>query len=768
MPDKTTSVAPTLTTLAAAKQQFDLNQYDPFGRMGFQKVIFLDGNAYINEDLTQDWAERTLETLGASPNAADTLILVNGNLTVAGIIKPSDGSFPFLLVLGNVTCDVLYSGDECIRITGDAYIKYAFDGNYNDGSINIDGITRVPYVLNSNHDSVLRPEGAILINYFGDEDDFFAYDYTEQDFERVMVPAVFDENEEFSRSNFIALLQAGKSPLKEGALPARLVVLEELAQLVNSNTDIRELDFTDKKLKEFPRALTKITSLRNLILDENPIGSIPEDIKDLVNLEELHLEECSLETLDAGIGSLKQLKVLNVAHNEELQLPESINDLSSLRDLNISYNTGFGLPASVAGLKNLEELCCYGCTDDAPADFPILITQLTGLKRLLFKKNPIKEIPESILNLEQLEELDLNSSLCYLDELPDLSQLKKLKTLHANGLSTNTTYPSPKQSLLGSFFKIASLETLNIDRHGERKERKGIVREALKPEQLEGISNLVNLKVLDLSFNHLASLPEEIFALKNLQFLNLRYNRLSTAERLRISKNLPGCTIDFRDNNPENDTADTKDVKEWQAMNKLMMKANDLMYAKGDREKLLQSLVEYDKVLDFFSSGKVVDEYNLLYANYGKVYAYSYLTSNHKATFSPAELLEMNQAAIKQGLHTLSLIPAVIWHFTDLGRFHEEITRITANAVAWQMHVVSDKQEDLEKALEIILKGVAFIEEESHYFIYDTQVRVLLKLGRTADAYQLVKRTLKQLPDFNDFQDLKEDPDYQAWLEKSR
>jgi hypothetical protein len=162
----------------------------------------------------------------------------------------------------------------------------------------------------------------------------------------------------------------------------------------------------------------------------------------------------------------------------------------------------------------------------------------------------------------------------------------------------------------------------------------------------------------------------------------------------------------------------------------------------------------------------VVDEYNLLYANYGKVYTYSYLTSNHKNSFSPAELLELQQAAIKQGLHTLDLVPAIIWHYTDLGKFHEEVVRIAANCVAWDIHLISDKKEELEKALEIVLKGVAYVESEVQCFIYDTQVRVLLKLGRKEDAYRVVKRTLALSPNFGDFQDIKQDADYIAWLER--
>jgi tetratricopeptide (TPR) repeat protein len=802
----TTSATPTLLSEAAAKQRFDLDAYDPFGDMGFEKVILLDGDTYINGHLNQEWTENTLRVLGTEAGTDSTLILVNGNLTVAGTISPASECFPFLLVLGNVTCDVLESYDECIHITGDATITYAFDGNYNDGSITIEGITRVPYVLNSDHSSSLTPEGAILINYYGDHNDFFDYDYTRKDLPRVMVSSVLDEDGKIIPSAFIKLLKAGKSPLKKGARPARLILQDELAQLANGHATITELDLTDKRFKEFPAPLIKITSLKKLILNDNSIESIPAAIKDLVNLEELHLERCGLKELAPEIGLLKNLKVLHVAHNSELVLPGSINQLTSLRVLNISYNVGFGLPASLTGLTNLEELQCYQCCTAAPIDFPEVITQLAGLKKLQLGSNSIKTIPESFTNLQNLEELNLNASLCYLNALPDLSKLKKLKTLHADGLIAFTTRPPAKQHLLRSFFQITSLETLYIDRHGERREkfikpdefaameknlahdparftalvskltivpnivwgdgRKGVLREALKAEHLEGISQLQNLKVLDLSFNDFTSLPEEIFALKGLQFLNLRYNHLPTGERLKISKSLPGCTIDFRDNRVDDDTTDTEEVKQWQAMNARMKEANALMTAREDRNKLLQSLVIYDEVLAYFTSGKVGDEYNLLYANYGKVYAYSYLNSNHKTSFSPEELLELNKAAIKQGLHTLDLVPAMIWHFTDLGKFHEEVTRITANSVAWQMHAISDKKEDIEKALEIILKGVAFIEGESHFYMYDTQVRILLKLGQKEAAYQIVKRVLSQSPEFGDFQDIKGDAGYIAWLGK--
>lgn len=238
-----TSAVPQLITPEVAQQQFNLNRYDIMGRVNFKNVIFLDGDTYINGDLNQEWAESTLNTLGEAADASATLILVNGNLTVSGILEPSDEIFPYLLVLGNVTCNVLRSYNEFIYITGDADIKFVFDGGYNDGSITIEGTTRVPYIINYDHDSNLNPKGAILINYYGDVDDFFEYDYTVKDFERVMVPAVFDEDDEFNKNNFIALVQAGESPLKKGALTAREIQEKEIAEMGN----IEELDLTKKK-----------------------------------------------------------------------------------------------------------------------------------------------------------------------------------------------------------------------------------------------------------------------------------------------------------------------------------------------------------------------------------------------------------------------------------------------------------------------------------------------------------------------------------------
>ncbi|HEX6432019.1 MAG TPA: leucine-rich repeat domain-containing protein, partial [Niastella sp.] len=552
-----------------------------------------------------------------------------------------------------------------------------------------------------------------------------------------------------------------------------------------------------KKCNVFPEAIAKLKHLKKLNISNNNISEIPAAIGMLENLEELYMEKCGVETIHEAIGNCKNLRVWDLSTNHHLKaIPDAIGELRNLEVLTINY-VAAPLPESVASLEKLEAISMYHCYPDANKriPFPEVLTRLKNLKRLDFRENKIKELPDSILNIQTLEEFRWTGGSVSSSNFPDFTRFKNLKRLEIS---------RKFQGWKKVIFNITSLEHLGIDRNKEeknyidqatldiwtkRKAEEGsisqplqwvldnkkaepdgrfsyIVTHGMKEEELHDIDKLPNLKFLDLSFNNLSWLPDTLFECKNLEFLDLRYNRLPVSERLKIANKLPGCTIDFRDNRVENEAADTQAVKQWQDMNKLMIEANSLMNAKDDREKLLQSLEVYDQVLTSFSSGKVVDEFNLLYANYGKVWAYSYLTSYHKATFPPAELLEISQTAIKQGLHTLSLIPAVIWHFTDLGKFHEEITRVTTNAVAWLMHVIADKKEDLEKALEIIMKGAAFVQEKDHYFIYDTQVRILLKLGRTADAYQIVKRTLALVPDFGDFQDLNKDANYNTWLQK--
>ena len=795
-----TSVAPEILTAAEAKDKLDISDYDPIGSIEFGLVLYFGKNLTIDGDMNADWARKMLtDQEEDASEAAELLVLVDGNLTVKGDISLGDESFPCLFVRGNVKCDVLYSGSEFIHITGNADIKYALDGNYNDGAITIEGVTTVPYVLNSDHDTNITPQGAVLINYFGDGDDFFTYDYTEKDLPDVIVSAAF-ENKEFSRHVFIELLKAKKSPLKKGVQVGRLIVMEELERMKVTPEAVQVLDLSKKGLNTFPRVLTTFGALKKLNLSGNEIKEVPAEIVALGHLEELSLSGCALKTLPLELAQLKQLRVLDLSKNEGLKIPEGFSKSDSLRVLDVSKCIGFGL---TAGIPGLEELRCNECTAVSPVDFPAAILACTGLKRLSTNLNSIKQIPAALTALKELEELYLDSALCYISELPDLSGLTKLRVLHASGMYNDAGSPLVKQELLKSFFKISSLEELKIDHYRrwlqdlDEEEFEDIaknlahdpvrlqeisdlqasktdfgdgrmvghLRKPLTAAHLEGIGALQQLRILDLSDNMLSELPAELYGLPNLRSLSLKGASFTIADRLKIAERLPDVDVDLRENWVPNEVIDTPAAKLWKEMADKVEAGNELWFNYAG--KPLKAIETYDQALEYFNTEKVQDKYMFLYIHYVKTNAYSNLSSDSKYNkMSEEDKQKFRLAGIATGLKGLSLIPKDILPATSMGEFYKDAVRVMGNAVAWALYEGYEDAEKMEEALAIVNKAVAFVEKKSEYYIYDTQVRILLRLGRQEEAWQLVKRITALDKSSVDFKDIEESKEYKQWLKK--
>lgn len=566
---------PVLLTKEEIHQRFDMKQFDPINRLDHNRVIYVEGDFTINGNLTSDWAEATLEELGEDTDLSSVLIMINGNLTVEGDINIGD-YHPLLVVTGNVHCNVLKSGDDTIHISGDAHIKYAFYGNYNDGSITIGGTTYVPYVLNSDHHSNIKPQGAILINTYSDHNDFFEYDYTQEVLPKVMVPATFDKNDEFDEWLFIDLVKTGQSPFVKSAKPTALANEEELENLISGNIDeITELDLQDKKLKKLPEAITRLKNLKKLILSKNNLSELPAAIGELQNLEELYMYQSGVKKINKAIGKLKKLRILDLSANHDLKAyPVAIGELSNLQVLKIDY-LDLPLPDSLDRLEKLEEISMYSCFNhvNPPVPFPEVITRLKNLKRLDFRENNIQELPQSLLNIQTLEAFHWTGSRTHSHNFPNFTGFKNLKKLVIS------------YKFLGwkaELFDMPTLEHLEIDRNKEEKEyidqdtldlmaemapneneefRENIawinevkqpepdgrfsyiLTPGMKPEDLQDINKLPRLKHLNLFANDLTWLPETFFELKNLEVLDLRYNKFPEAVQERINKAFPNTQI---------------------------------------------------------------------------------------------------------------------------------------------------------------------------------------------------------------------------------
>lgn len=827
-----------ITYKEAEKKYAISDYYSSGGPEPEDKVLVFEGDTVIDGNFELIQHEMPHEAWG---------YIVTGNLTVNGRILDGDMDYgPFLVVKGDLYADSITTAGAELFIIGNAFIKKFIYTFYNHGTLEIDGDLKTKLVICSDHNTIVKGKiDAIVLNDNGSlegtpdfdeenwgeilKEDIIAEDYLDDD----VIMEHIRKGKNFLTKKYATLFDEDvkiESFVKKGSDKATSIVQEAIDKITAKGKKVEALKIVNKKLTEIPDILFELKDLKKLDLSENPISKIPPDIKKLTKLETLILKECKLTNLPDEIGELTQLQELDISsnsmmeYNGQLKLGEWVGKLKNLKVLCCDYNLCFPFPDSIRQLKNLEELSLYQCSDGKEVDFPEVITQLTSLKKLKIGSNSFRTIPQSITKLLQLEELNLGSSLCYVNELPDLSGLTKLKTLHADGNQSFTERPFSKQHLVKSFLTIPNLEELHLDRFGEetisvdleelqelikkapeilkkdmskvnfdedeelngdtrniclfiqekgkdvmsyynKEDEELRVRDDLNPDYLKGVGNLKKIRILDLSFNGLTSLPEEIYQLKDIQYINLEYNNLPVSQRAKLKTHFPIAQFNFSNNTSPH----ASDEKYFNEMIGIIKKANKLMTEKKSINELRKALTLYDQALEYFDSGKVVDEYNLLYAYYGKGYTYAYL-NNFLVESKSKEVEKTYKEAIEVSSKILALIPPLesIWHFTDLGAFQKEACRFASNSVAWDMHKLYNDSDQLEKALELVEKGVKCIENESHYYIYDTKVRILLKLKRVDEAYKIVKKVLSKDSDFYDFQDIKGSAAYKKWIKENQ
>ncbi|MCP4131884.1 MAG: WGR domain-containing protein [bacterium] len=730
-----------------AKKEFDIGKYIN----GYDTNIKVyDGNVLIPGNLNLDY-EGGDEVFGI--RGEETGIIVKGDLAVEGIISNYEWDFgPFLLVLGNLKAENILTGGSEIWITGNADIKNAVFTYYNHGLLTVEGNIKAKVIVCSDHFTSLNGKiNAITISY-GCNGKLEA-DFGRNDAGMVFINEVLDSEGYLDYGELSDYISSNKNFIRKGAKSSRLAAHELLDEIINSGQEVEEFDFTAKKLTAFPGPLSQLSSLKKLTLNDNNIEKIPAEIKNLANLEELYLHGCKLKTLPPEIGELKKLTVLDISGNELESIPDEIGNLENLRVLHIKRNKA-PLPATISKLKNLEELSIRGSSNARFSEFPEQITDLKSLRILDISFNPFKSIPESISKLENLEELNMDHSLGYLSAIPNLTPLKNLKTLHYDGGMSNTEDPCPGHSLLENIFKLVQLEHLYIDRWGEHKiARKDL--EALPPE----IGSMLNLKSIDLSFCGLKTLPQTFYNLKNLEHINLSHNSdFSMGEIQKLTAAYPKTRINLQKINTRIDIDDDN----FKQVNRFIKEGNRLMQQKD----FSGAITCYKKALKLCTRDKKYSDYDRLYALYGKLYciAHGLIPQEQEDIKRKMLVVEFEEDANK----CLSQINEPIWHFTDFGAFQEEVLRMAYNGLSWYLYERTDveKKEVLEKALDYAEKGSKYIQNSTHYYIHDTRVRVLLKLGRKDEAYNIVQRVLQTEPGFDDFQDIRKSRAYNTWLHK--
>jgi Leucine-rich repeat (LRR) protein len=157
----------------------------------------------------------------------------------------------------------------------------------------------------------------------------------------------------------------------------------------------------------------------------------------------------------------------------------------------------------------------------------------SGLEKLDLSRNKITNIPpKTFIYPPRLQWLSLaNNREIQVTENTPLLESDSLQVLHLE-------YCNLHKISVANFEKIVKLQELHIS-HNE------IETVTMKAEG--SVRSLMNIKILDMSYNQLQQLPTEILSLPNLEKLALRNNKLKVLCEVKCPHNCKGNVLTERE-----------------------------------------------------------------------------------------------------------------------------------------------------------------------------------------------------------------------------
>lgn len=162
---------------------------------------------------------------------------------------------------------------------------------------------------------------------------------------------------------------------------------------------VQYLDFSDYKLTSIPEEIGLFENLKLIELERNHLSYLPLTLYELKNLETIQIYSNHLEFISKKIDQNINLKNLYLRDNQITMIPSSIKNLTQLKCLDISKNPYKVLPEDLKECKSLEALHLFESQLEV---FPRWTSELTNLRRLSFEKHLLKELPEELLNRDNL------------------------------------------------------------------------------------------------------------------------------------------------------------------------------------------------------------------------------------------------------------------------------------------------------------------------------------------------------------------------------
>nr|CAD1821528.1 unnamed protein product [Ananas comosus var. bracteatus] len=304
--------------------------------------------------------------------------------------------------------------------------------------------------------------------------------------------------------------------------------------ICNSSDSIQVLRFSANMLSgEFPVGFGNCSSLSELSLDANGLtGTLPDDLFTLSSLTKLNLQGNSLSGTSLNLGgnnlvgeipssfrNFTSLAMLGLYVNNFSNLFSALQILQSLPNLTYvlldeNFRDGELMPSEgIQGFANTEFLSISDCS--LSGSIPPWLANLTKLKSLDISSNYLsRRIPSWLGNLDSLFYLDFSSNLLT-GEIP--TSLTRLRSLMYGNSSQDIVLMFERNSS-GKFLQYSSLRPSII-----------LSNNKLVGSILPGFNTLVNLHVLDLSFNDISGTIPDLSGMSNLESLDLSHNHLTGA-----------------------------------------------------------------------------------------------------------------------------------------------------------------------------------------------------------------------------------------------
>uniref|UniRef100_A0A8C4HZ41 protein-serine/threonine phosphatase n=1 Tax=Dicentrarchus labrax TaxID=13489 RepID=A0A8C4HZ41_DICLA len=252
-------------------------------------------------------------------------------------------------------------------------------------------------------------------------------------------------------------------------------------------------DLTHLNLKHnFLPADQRFSRLRSLNLSNNHLGQFPLAICDIPTLTEVNLSCNYLASVPSSVGAMSNLQTFLLDGNSLDELPNELGSLQRLSYVGLSFNQFNHVPQVLEQMASMEKLCMAGNNLET---LTLQNFRLLRVKHIDLRYGSVDE-PDLLRHVTQLDVRD--------NRLTDLdaSVFPRLEVLHCerNGIVS--------LKAKGCFLK-------------------GIYASNNELRQLDVSPVPSNLSYMDISRNHMESLPDWLCEAKKLEVLDVSHNLIT-------------------------------------------------------------------------------------------------------------------------------------------------------------------------------------------------------------------------------------------------